>query len=148
MNPGYLAELEHAIRFRLRCSAEHLQTVFVHEKNADNETVWFGDVEVFDLIQCKEAKSCYAWQGFEAGVRVVTILHSRLVDSPHRAIQAAIFSGVQLPMFAVSGNPAIFKHRMDRAKKALYDAQIKAEDLEAMIQTTRQTSESISQKRR
>jgi hypothetical protein len=142
----YLTDLENAIRDRCRCRAIHSETVFVHEKTADNETVWFGDVEVFGLIDCKDARACYAWQNFEKGIQIVTILRSRIVDSPHRAVQAAIFSGVQPPMLALTDEAAILKERMEQAKKALYDAHIKAEDLEGVIQTIRRTGESIPQK--
>ena len=118
----YLAELENTIRSRCRCIATHRQTVSVHEKTEGNETIWFGDVEVFDLIGCKDATKCYAWQDVHDGLRVVTILHSKVVDSPRRAVQAAIFTGVQPPMLASA-------------------------DLQAVMQKMRQTAASISQNR-
>lgn len=145
-NKDYLSDLEKAIRARCSCSANHRESVFVHEKTADDETVWFGDVEVFELTGCKDAHTCYAWQTFETGIRVVTILHSRIVDSPHRAVQAAIYTGVQPPMIALTDESAILKERMAQAKKALYEAQIKTEDLEGIIQTIQRTGQSISQK--
>jgi hypothetical protein len=148
MTPDYLADLENAIRDRFHCSPTHRKTVFVHEKTADDETVWFGDVEVFDLVGCKDAHMCYAWQDFEGGIQLVTILHSRVVDSPHRAVQAAVFTGVQRPMLALTDEATILRQRMEQAKRALRDAQIKAEDLEAMVQTAKQTGQSISQKQR
>lgn len=144
----YLADLENAIRARCGCTATHRESVFVHEKTADDETVWFGDVEVFDLIDGKDSHRCYAWQNFENGIRIVTILHSRVVDSPHRAVQAAIFTGVQPAMLALTDEAAVLKQQMEKAKKALYDAQIKTEDLEGIIQSIQQSGESISRKRR
>ncbi|HEX3627983.1 MAG TPA: hypothetical protein VH280_21440 [Verrucomicrobiae bacterium] len=145
---GYLAELQNAIRFRCRCDAAHQQTVLVHETTDQNETVWFGDVELFALIGCKESDKCYAWQSLEDRIRIVTVLHSRLVDSAHRAVQAAVFSGIQPPMFALANDPAFFKRRVERTKKAIHDVHLKPEDLEAIIETVRQTAASVSQKRR
>lgn len=147
MKTEYFAELEDTVQVRCRCNATHCQTVFVHEKTADNETVWFGDVEVFELTNCRDASRCYAWHCVENGIQIVTVLHSRLVDSAHRAVQAALYSGIQSPIFALAKDPTILRQRIESAQKALHDAQIKAEDLEAIMQTTRQTFESVRQKR-
>ena len=144
-NGAYLEEIKSAIQGRCHCDATHRQTVFIHEKTADSETVWFGEVEVFDLTGCREAKRCYAWQSLEYGFRIVTILHSRIVDSPHRAVQAAVFSGVQPPMLAVTDEAIAFKERMAKAREALYGAQIEPKELEGIIETVRQTTESISE---
>ena len=138
---GYLAELENAIRLRYRSNATHRQTIFVQEKTADNKTVWFGDVEMFDLTGCKDSKICYAWQSVEDGVRIVTVLHNRLVDSARRAVQAASFSGIQSPLVTLENDVMILKQRTARAKKALHDAQIKTEDLETILKAVRQTHE-------
>ncbi|HEV2318484.1 MAG TPA: hypothetical protein VGV18_01955 [Verrucomicrobiae bacterium] len=146
MSAEHLDELQTSIELRCRCSAVHRQTVFVHEKTADNETVWFGDVEVYDLTGCKEATRCYAWESIENGVQVVTILRSRLVDSPQRAVQAALFSGIQSPMYVLANDPALLRKRIERAKRALHDAQINAEDLEAIMHTVQQTAASVSRK--
>ena len=138
-NGAYLEEIKGAIQARCHCDATHLLTVFIHEKTADRETVWFGEVEVFELTGCRESKRCYGWQSFENGLRIVTILHSRIVESPHRAVQAAIFTGVQPPMLAVTDEAMDFTERMEKARKALYEAQIKAEDLEGIIKTVGET---------
>src|SRR5579862_6215141 len=95
----YLADLEKTIRQRYRCSANYRETVFVHEKTAD--------VEIFELTGCKDAESCYPWQCIQNGIRVIAILHSRLVDSAQRAVQAALFSGVQAPRFAQTADQAL-----------------------------------------
>lgn len=146
-NRAYVDEIRNAIQIRFGCNATYRQTIFIHEKTADNETVWFGDVEVFDLTGCRESNRCYAWQCIENGIRIVTILHSRLVDSAQRAVQAALFSGIQSPMFSLANDPTSLRQRIERAKQALHDAQIKAEDLEAIMDTTRQITESIYRRR-
>lgn len=118
----YLAELGKTIRLRCQCTPTHRQTISVHEKTEDNETIWFGDVEVFDLTDCKHASRCYAWQDIRDALRIVTVLHSKIVDSARRAVQVAIFTGVQPPMLASA-------------------------DLEAVMQKMRQTAASICRKR-
>lgn len=115
MSTGYLGELEEVIRLRCRCTATHRKTVFVREKTEDDETVWCGDVEVFDLVDCKEARRCYAWKDRQDALRIVTVLHSRIVDSPHRAVQAAIFTGVQPPMLAPEDVEAIMQKMRQKA---------------------------------
>ncbi|HEV2331034.1 MAG TPA: hypothetical protein VGY56_19805 [Verrucomicrobiae bacterium] len=87
----------------------HLKTVFVHEKTEDDETVWSGNVEVFDLVDCKDANRCYARKDTQDALRIVTVLHSRIVDSPRRAVQAAIFTGVQPPMLAPEDLEAVMR---------------------------------------
>jgi hypothetical protein len=137
----YLANLEDAIQARFGCNATHRETVFVHERTAENQTIWFGDVEVFDLIDCEGTQVCYAWQSFEGGIRTVTILHSTTVDSPQRAVQAAISSGEQPSMLRADKNPTAttetLPERVEEQPKEplpLYEAPIRAEDLEAIVQ--------------
>src|SRR5579862_6541186 len=87
----YLSALEGAIQLQHQCKPTHRETVFVKEK-LENETVWEGNVEVFDLEGHQDAKTCYAWQHNDAnGAKVFAILKNHLIDSPQRAIQAAIF---------------------------------------------------------
>jgi hypothetical protein len=57
----YLGALQVAIQLQHLCKPTHRETVFVREK-LENETVWEGEVEVFDLEDHQEAKTCYAWQ--------------------------------------------------------------------------------------
>jgi hypothetical protein len=65
----------------------------------DEQTVWKGDVEVFGLTGHAEADTCYAWSHSEThkggGVRLITILGKRPVDSALMAVRAAIFYDVQ-----------------------------------------------------
>ncbi len=55
-------------------------------------TVWEGIVQVFDLIGHPEATRCYAWshETDEGKRRYVAVLHKPPVDSPEKAVQAAI----------------------------------------------------------
>ena len=94
---NYLAALQRAILVRHRCTSLHRGTVFVHEKTAAGETVWKGNVEVFDLLDCNESDICFAWQHVVSRktAKVITVLGSRLIDTAHRAVQAAIFTDMQ-----------------------------------------------------
>lgn len=56
----YLAKLQVAVEHLHDCAATWSKTVHVHE-NFEGQTVWKGDVEVFDLHYTDKAKRCYAW---------------------------------------------------------------------------------------
>ena len=136
---GYVADIQNAIEQRYGCRAAHRETIFVEETTGHHETIWFGDVEVFDL-RGGESDRCYAWQSLEDGIRVVTVLHNRLVDSARRAVQAAIFSGIERPTVEFTDDLASLKGRMEKGKRALDEVQIKAENLEAMVQTAQRNN--------
>jgi hypothetical protein len=103
-NPGYLALLQRAIEERHKCAAVHRESVRVHETLGDH-TIWTGEVEVFDLADHAEAARCYAWWHREKGtanrvlnsekLQLITVLGKPLLDSPEKAVRAAIFYNVQ-----------------------------------------------------
>jgi hypothetical protein len=91
----YLAELAAKIRLLHGCEATHRQTVLVKEVFR-GQTVWDGEVEVFDLTGHAGAKRCYAW-GYPndkkpESLDVVTVLEIPPVVSPETAVKAAIIS--------------------------------------------------------
>jgi hypothetical protein len=77
----------------------------------DGQTIWEGNVEVFDLKDHAEAERCYAWSHREEGMnghvlnsenmRLITVLGKRPVNSPEMAVRTAIFFDVQ-PVLATS----------------------------------------------
>jgi hypothetical protein len=93
----YLKVLESAIFIKHECKATHRETVFVRESTKDNETVWTGNVEVFDLAWHETARTCYAWvhNSENEPPKIFALPRSRAVDSPQRAVQAAIFADTQ-----------------------------------------------------
>ena len=101
----YLDALASAIKLQHKCRPAHKETIFVHERTADEETVWKGEVEVFDLKEHPKAKTCYAWEhkGGNGNVKIFTILGSDIIDSANRAVQAAIFVGEQPPTSSLFG---------------------------------------------
>lgn len=92
----YLTVLQSAIRQTHNCDAVHCETVPVHEM-LGGQTVWKGDVEIFELTGHGEAKRCYAWvyQDGGEGARYVTVLEKHSVNSAEMAVKSAIFFNVQ-----------------------------------------------------
>jgi hypothetical protein len=93
----YIAELQ-AVFLKLHgCDAEYAETVPVVEE-FQGETVWQGDVEVFDLVGHPKATRGYGWgyvTGEEGGRRYFTVLELPPVDSPQNAVKAAIMSEIK-----------------------------------------------------
>lgn len=75
------------------CDSRWVEAVPVKEV-FEGRTVWKGVVQVFDLIGHPTAKRCYAWsyETDEGKTRYVAVLHQGPVDSPRKAVQAAIVS--------------------------------------------------------
>ena len=145
----YLVELKTVIEQKYCCKAIHRETVFVQEKTTKNEAVWNGYVEFFDLTGHKDARTCYAWQHIEANdIKIFTVLGSGLIDSPQRAIQAAIFVGAQRPASTLADDIELLKKRIEAGKKALYESELVAEDLEATIQASKNERASRQNKKR
>ncbi|HEY3762719.1 MAG TPA: hypothetical protein VGN23_13320 [Verrucomicrobiae bacterium] len=139
----YLEELQNAVRFKHRCSAAHAESVFVHERTNAGETVWKGYVEVFDLTGHEEAKKCYAWLNRKAnGLKILTVMGNQLIDSAQKAVQAAIFMGVQ-PAFTTLELLRFLDFQLQQAKGILQETQINSEDLDAAIQAAQQIQDNI-----
>ncbi len=93
-DPAGLPALIDAIRHLHDCGAKHVETVHVHEKAPTGETIWDGDVEVFDLIGHAKAKRAYAWSEATTGKkrRFFAVLNLGGVDSPAKAVQASLLA--------------------------------------------------------
>lgn len=89
----YLARLQTAIQHLHNCGATWRESVPVHEVFR-GETVWKGEVEVFDLTGHPKAKRAYGWSHPEhadgTGERFVAVLEIPPVKSPQTAVQASI----------------------------------------------------------
>lgn len=75
------------------CDAEYAETVPVTEIFQD-QIVWDGEVEVFEILGHPTAKRCYAWAypTDTGGRRFMAVLEVPPVDSPLNAVRAAILS--------------------------------------------------------
>jgi hypothetical protein len=93
----YIAEIKAAFLALHGCDAEYVETVPVVEE-FQGETIWQGDVEVFDIRGHPKATRGYGW-GYvasdEGGRRYFTVLELPPVDSPQNAVKAAIRSEIQ-----------------------------------------------------
>ncbi len=94
----YLAMLQWEIEGRHECEAVHRESVVVHE-TLNGDTIWKGQVEIFYLVGHAKATTCYAWaylkKDKEWVVRLITVLGTQLMDSPQKAVRAAIFHDMQ-----------------------------------------------------
>jgi hypothetical protein len=87
----YIAELQTVILNLHGAVAEYVETVPVSEA-FQGQTVWQGEVEVFDLQDHPKAKRVYAW-GYSTDDddrRYVTVLELLPVTSPETAVKASI----------------------------------------------------------
>jgi hypothetical protein len=90
-----ISELQEAIRKMHGCESRFLETVAVHEK-LKNETVWVGDVQVFELVGHPKATRCYAWSFFNEDSRkrrYIAVLGDGPVVSAATAVQVYIVAG-------------------------------------------------------
>jgi hypothetical protein len=95
-DPAGIPALVDAIRHMHGVEARHVETVHVHERTPDGkETVWEGDVEVFDLATHPGSSSrAYAWSEATEGTRrrFFAVLHTGPVDTPSKAVQGSIYA--------------------------------------------------------
>ena len=84
----YLARVSVAVSHLHKCGATYAQTVSVHEVFR-GETVWQGDVEVFDLQGHPKAKRCYGWTHGEPE-EFITILELPPVTDAHSAVKVGV----------------------------------------------------------
>lgn len=93
MSADYIAELADAIRHLYNTEPVYVETVPVKEV-FQGQTVWEGEVEVFDLPDLPNAERIYAWAHDTDNVdqprRTVTVLHVAPVTSPKLAVRASI----------------------------------------------------------
>jgi hypothetical protein len=91
----YLERLKLAVEQLHNCSARYCTTIPVHEK-FKGQTVWQGEVEVFDLTGHPKAKRAYGWSHREgkddSGERFVAVLELPPVESAETAVRASIMA--------------------------------------------------------
>jgi hypothetical protein len=89
----YKARVQVALMQLHNCGATWRETVPVHEVFR-GETVWQGDVEVFDLHNHPKAKRAYAWSHLDGEhderTRFVAVLEIPPVESAETAVRVQI----------------------------------------------------------
>ncbi len=89
--------LKRAILKEYKCDATWIGAVLVHEEFPD-QIVCDAEVQVFDLIGHPNETRCYSWYHAVKGSdhrRPVAVLHQGQVDSPEKAVRAAIVAQEQ-----------------------------------------------------
>ena len=139
-NGDYLNALESAIRMRHNCNPTHRHTVFVRAETKDEETVWEGFVEEFELLGHRTANACYAWwhRDPNGGSKIIAVMGSKIIDSPQKAVQAAIFTDTQPPVREFSAELERLAKQLEECKVLVRKMGIKSEELSASIDATRQ----------
>jgi hypothetical protein len=94
----YIEELQAALLNLHGVTSTYVESVPVVEE-FHGETVWQGEVEVFDIRGHPKAKRAYAW-GHATGEddqsrRYVTVLELPPVDSPQTAVKVAVASEIK-----------------------------------------------------
>jgi len=91
----YLDRLQVAVSQLHGCGATYRETVPVHEM-FKGQTVWQGEVEVFELTGHPKAKRAYAWSHVHGSEdeqeRFVTVLEIPPVESALTAVRASIMA--------------------------------------------------------
>jgi hypothetical protein len=97
-NKEYIRRLAAAIRHLHGCEAKHVGSKTVHEVFR-GQTIWKGDVQIFDLTGHVKAKRAYGWSYPEGphdqGERFVTVLELPPVSSPEAAVKAAVATEIK-----------------------------------------------------
>lgn len=149
-NADYLGTLEAAILIQHQCKAAHKKTVYIEEKTVDGQIIWEGYVECFDLIGHREARTCFAWQHVDSSghAKILAVLGNRFVDSPQRAVQAAVFTGAQPVTHRFSKELELLKQQLQECKELFQKMGMKAEDLATAIHLGQGIHEAIEQQPR
>jgi hypothetical protein len=145
----YLDNLKAAILIEHRCTPTHRGTRFVQETTSNGDTVWEGNVEVFSLLSHGQFKTCYAWQHTDdkGKLKIFAVQESQFIDSPARAVQAALFMDAQPPVAPFLKSFEALKLSLAECKNRIRKIAMTIENLDATIQTVRQTGEEIADER-
>lgn len=91
-----IERLQKAIRDLHGLDSQHVGSVHVHEV-FEGKTVWEGDVQVFRVSGHPQTDRAYAWSyiGDAGEVRYLAALGVPPIDSPQRAVQAAVVAHIE-----------------------------------------------------
>ena len=93
---SFYRQMQAGIRQMHRCDSQHVAS-FAVRKVSGSRTVWVGKVDEFELIDCRTAKSCYAWYYREWNrTQTFSVLKIPPVHSPQSAVQLAL-AALKLP---------------------------------------------------
>ena len=97
MDPAGIPALIDAIRHLHGCEATHVETVAVHERAPNGETIWQGGVEAFALSGHPKASKAYAWSEATTGTkrRFFAVLGIGPVTGAAEAVRASILAAAR-----------------------------------------------------
>jgi hypothetical protein len=91
----YLERLKLAVEQMRGCRAQHAQTVPMHEV-FQGQTVWQGDVEVFNVAGHPKEQRCYAWSsGRRDDEKFTAILEVPPVNDAVTAVRVSIVANAK-----------------------------------------------------
>ena len=94
----YIQRLKLALEHLHGCSAHHLRTERVHEV-FHGQTVWQGDVEIFEIAGHPKAKRAYGWAHAagkdDSDERFVGVLELPPVDSALTAVRVSLVKQIR-----------------------------------------------------
>jgi len=89
---NHIEQLRQLIEEEYSTSATHVETVAVHE-TFEGETIWDGEVEVFDVPEFPNADRVFAWAfDDDKGEQQVTVAQIPPATTPENAVKAYIVS--------------------------------------------------------
>ncbi len=93
---SYITKLQNAIQYLYHCDSKHVGTIAVTERFLafGCDTLWQGEVEVFEISGHAKARRAYAWlhrvEGEQRQLRYVAVLEVEPITSAEEAVKAAI----------------------------------------------------------
>ena len=89
---NHIEQLKELIEREYGTTATHVETVPVHE-TFEGETIWDGEVEVFDVPEFPNADRVFAWAfDDDSGEQQVTVAQIPPATTPENAVKAYIVS--------------------------------------------------------
>ena len=89
---NHIEQLKELIEREYSTTAKHVETVAVLE-TFNGETIWDGEVEVFDVPEFSDADQVFAWDfDDDSGQQQVTVAQIPPATTPENAVKAYIVS--------------------------------------------------------
>jgi hypothetical protein len=144
-----LNALEAAIYIKHNCRPVHKSTAFVRAQTRDQQTLWEGYVEIFELMGHPDATTCYAWQYVDSNGRakVLALLGNNIITSAQKAVQAAIFIDAQPPARTYLNDLKDIKKQLEECKNLIRKMGIQSEELSASVDSAREIKGDIARRR-
>lgn len=88
---NHIEQLKELIEREYATTAKHVEAVPVHE-TFEGETIWDGEVEVFEVPEFPNADLVFAWAFEDNGEQQVTVAQIPPATTPENAVKAYLVS--------------------------------------------------------